>query len=229
MVRTLIVFILILTSTLLVPVSSNIFAQGSSQNDHSIRTETTILARTALHKDSVYRLFEVIQTRGRWILPDVGYIDFGDTGDYREFWGGGGAILHRSDHMLLIFEGLVTVAAGSATDRAIYFQPWVLFGYTITPRLTGEVVYFPYIPLNKAGVAQHLIERAKLDYDLGIFKVGGGYSGLQFGTDRWKHRPFLSTTVGLGRLGALELWVQKVSGEGRHLRTQIRYSLNLTH
>ena len=220
---------LIVALVLLVPVSSNAAAQGSSQDDAATPTETTILARTALHKDRTYRFFEIIQTRGRWVLPDVGYIDFGDAGSYREFWGGGGAVLHSSEHLLLICEGLVAAATGSAADGAIYFQPWVLFGYRITPRLAGETVYFPYIPLNEAGVTQHLIERAKLEYDLGVVKVGGGYGGFKFDKDQWQHRPFLTTTLEMGRLGALELWLQRTPGEGRNVRTVIRYKINIGH
>ena len=220
---------LILALSLLVPVSSNATAQDSAQDDVATPTDTTILARTALHEDRTYRLFEVIQTRGRWVLPDVGYIDFGDSGSYREFWGGGGAVLHSSEHLLLIVEGLVATATGPAADGAVYLQPWVLFGYRITPRLAGETVYFPYIPLNEAGFTQHLIERAKLEYDLGVIKVGGGYGGFKFDQDQWQHRPFLTTTLKMGRLGNLEFWLQRVPGEGRNLRAQIRYSLNLRH
>ena len=114
---------LILTLMLLIPISSNAAAQDSSQKDAATPTDTTILARTALHKDRTYRLFEFIQTRGRWVLPDVGYIDFGDAGSYREFWGGGGAVLHDSEHLLIIFEGLVAAATGPAADGAVYLQP----------------------------------------------------------------------------------------------------------
>ncbi len=223
LVRTLILF------SVLAAASSNSLAQDSSRKDAATPTDTTILTRTALHKDRTYRFFEVIQTRGKWVLPDMGYIDFGEAGSYREFWAGGGAVLHSSDHFLVIFEGLVAAATGPAADGAVYLQPWILFGYRITPRLAGEVVYFPYIPLNEAGVTQHLVERAKLEYDLGVVKVGGGYGGFKFDRDRWQHRPFLTTTLELGRLGALEFWLQRTPGEGRNLRTVIRYKINIRH
>jgi hypothetical protein len=75
-----------------------------------------------------------------------------------------------------------------------------------------------------------LIERAKLEYDLGVVKVGGGYGAFKFDKDQWEHRPFLTTTtLEMGRLGAVEFWLQRTSGEGHNLRTQIRSSLNLSH
>ena len=74
-----------------------------------------------------------------------------------------------------------------------------------------------------------MIERAKLEYDLGVIRVGGGYSGFKFDRGPWEHRPFLTTTLEMGRLGALEFWLQRTPGEGLNLRTQIRYSLNVRH
>ena len=78
--RNLIVAVLAIASTLpSTPVSA-----GNSD------TRTVLLARGGVHVGNfTYRYLEVFQERGRLILPDAGYIDFGNAGHSREFFIGG--------------------------------------------------------------------------------------------------------------------------------------------
>lgn len=85
---------------------------------------------------------------------------------------------------------------------------------------------FPYLPLSGAGNRQWVIERAKLEYALShALKIGVGYGGYQFGGQPWQHKPFATATITPvhGKLGSLELWLQKLP-HGK-AQVQIRYEL----
>src|SRR3989344_3890479 len=127
-------------------------------------TETFVIGRTGVRDDAktTYHIVEVFQQRGRWIFPDVGYIDFADPKQYREFFVGAGAVLFTSKHITIIEEVYLDKAAGPASGNALYFQPWTLVVFNLAPKLSGEAVYFLYLPLNKAARIQHVIERVKL-------------------------------------------------------------------
>lgn len=192
-------------------------------------TQTFVVARTGVQDDakSTYRYAEVFQQRGRWIFPDVGYIDFVDAKQYREYFVGAGAVLFTSKRITIIEEGYLDKAAGPASGGALYFQPWTLVAVTVTPKLSGEVVYFPYLPLNKAARIQHVLERAKLEYDFKHFKIGAGYGAYQYGDGPWTNRPLVTTTLKGGHLGDLELWLQRMPGD--HVQLQVRYAKIFKH
>ena len=184
------------------------------------QTETTVIARMGMRNFATYHYFEAFQERGRWIAPDVVYIDFGKN-NYREVAVGGGAILYNSTHFTIIEEGSLDLATGPSAHGARYFLPWTYVGYRITPKIRGETVYFPLLPLNKAARIQQILERSKLEYDFGHFKLGVGYGAYRLGDGDWQHKPFLTTTLKGGGLGDLELWVQRLPGN--HVQAQIRY------
>jgi hypothetical protein len=188
--------------------------------------ETVLLLRTASDRGA-YHYAEVIHQRGKAIIADVGYIDFDEASAYREFWVGGGAVAIDTKRFTLAAEGLVDKPFGSAAGSAIYLQPWFLARSRISGRLGAEAVYFPYIPLNDDGRAQHVLERAKLEYDFEHLKVGGGYGAYKFADHAWHHKPFVSTTVKGGGLGNLEFWLQRLPGND--LTVQIRYAKVFIH
>jgi hypothetical protein len=199
-----------------------------ARSEEKQQTKTIAIARTGFltgDGQTTYRLVEVFQVRGKWILTDVGYIDFGNTGVYRETFIGAGWTVLDSKQITIIEEGYFDQASGPSSKGAMYFQPWTYIGYKITSRLGGETVYFPYLPLNKAGRVQHVVERAKLEYDFKYFKVGGGYGGYRFGSYDWQHKPFITATLKAGRLGNFEVWLQRMpSSTGKnHAQVQLRY------
>ena len=187
-------------------------------------TPTIVAAWTGVRNDgkSTYRFAGVIQKRGRWTLLDIGYIDFDHPGQYREVFIGGGGTVYDSKLFTFIAEGLINKASGPASGGALYLQPWFLAIYRLTPKINGEVVYFPYLPLNKAGRIQHVLERAKLEYDFKHLKVGGGYGAYQYGDGPWQNKPFTTTTLKGGRVGDLEVWLQKMPEQ--HFQVQLRYT-----
>lgn len=191
------------------------------------QTETVMIARMGVARSGpTYHFVEVFQIRDGWILSDVGWIDF-STSDYGEAFAGIGRVMVKTSHITLINELYIAATVGSASQGAIYIQPWTLVAYTVSSKLAGEAVAFPYVPLNKQARKQWVIERIKLEYDLGLIKVGGGYGAYQFADEEWQHRPFVSVTARSSKLGDLEVWWQhlpqtKVRDDGSQI--QLRFS-----
>ena len=70
--------------------------------------------------------------------------------------GGGGAVAvgrGSTTFETCRFLGNHTDTEGSS-GGAFYLQPWMLVAYNLTRRLGAQAVYFPYLPLNKAGRIQ---------------------------------------------------------------------------
>jgi hypothetical protein len=205
------------------------FAQDATTTDPAVTPTTTIfVARTGVRTDvphaTTYRLFEVFQLHGKWIVPDGGYIDFG-TGRYHELFIGGGRTLYDGKKAMLVEELYFDQAIGPLALSARYLQPWTLLQIRFAPKWTSETVYFPYLPLNQSALVQHVLERAKLEYTVNkTFKFGGGYAGYKYGDDRWQNKPLVTTTVST-RGGAFEFWLQKMPGGAQ---VQVRYTLAYT-
>lgn len=194
------------------------------------RVATTFLARAGWDRGFTYRFFEAIHARGRWIAPDVGYIDFGQARAYREFWAGGGYVVHASPRTTVVAEGYFAQATGPRAGGARYLQPWMLVAHRPAPRLRAEALYFAYLPLNEAGTFQQVLERAKLEATFGRISAGVGYGAYKAEGSAWRHKPFVTFTVGAGQWGSLELWVQRDRAPtGDDLQAQVRYSLTVAH
>lgn len=191
----------------------------------AVPTVSLLIARTGLRTDaphaSTYHFVEFLQARGRWIYPDIGYIDFGH-GNYREFFAGAGHTFWSGKWATLVEELYFDQATGPASKSARYVQPWTLIDCRFSSKLTSEVVYFPYLPLNRSARIQHVLERAKVEYALTQgWKIGAGYAGYKYGDYQWQNRPLLTTTVSI-RAGSFEFWLQKLPGGGQ---VQMRYQL----
>jgi hypothetical protein len=196
-------------------------ALATARAQEASAVDTCVIARTATDQGA-YHYAQVFQQRGKWIYPDVGYIDFNHSGEYREVWVGAGGVLLNTTHLIVVGEGYINKVLGSASVGALYLQPWMLVAYNLTPKLGGQVVYFPYLPLNGAGRVRHVLERAKLEYDFGHFKLGGGYGGDRFGDGDWQSKPFVTATIKPGPIGAVELWLQHLPGN--RSTVQVRYA-----
>ncbi|MBS1841605.1 MAG: hypothetical protein JSS69_00930 [Acidobacteria bacterium] len=168
-----------------------------------------------------YHFLELLQFRGNWIYPDVGYIDFAH-GNYRELFVGAGRTLHKGKRLTLTEELYFVQATGPAAKSARYLWPWTLVQLRFTRKFTSETLYFPYLPLNNSGHIQHVLERSKFEYAVTeSWQVGVGYGGYKFADSEWQHKPFLTTTLST-RAGAFELWLQKLP-DGAQI--QLRYAL----
>ena len=182
---------------------------------------TVVIARIAVKDAATFRFAEVFHEFGKWVFPDVGYIDYGGAGDYREFFAGLGRTLVRSPSVTLVGEVYYLQAAGDQSGSARYVLPWVLLAYRSPHRIVGEAVYFPYVPLNSTAYRQHVLERAKLEYAFDRLKVGAGYGAYQARGVAWQHRPFVTMTVTPPRIGDVEVWLQRVPELGYQF--QLRY------
>src|SRR5436305_2024089 len=100
------------------------FSQGAPPTPE---TKTVFLARYGQRLQSpstaTFHYLELFQIRRRWVLPDVGYIDFGRN-DYREMFVGGGYTFYDGKHVTLIEEMFFVQASGSAANQARYLMPW---------------------------------------------------------------------------------------------------------
>jgi hypothetical protein len=104
---------------------------------------------------------EFLQIRDRWILPDIGYINFGH-GNYHEYYIGGGRTLIENRYTSFDQELLYLGTAGSAAGGAKYLQPWSMLRVRFTPKFTNETVYFLYLPVNRVHIAEALENRSGL-------------------------------------------------------------------
>ena len=202
---------------------SPVFAQNAPPPSE---TTTIFLARHAqtLQRQSTATMhyLELFQVRRRWVLPDIGYIDFGHN-DYREMFIGGGYTLYEGKQLNFIEELFFEKAFGSRANDAKYLVPWTMVQYRLTDNLGGEAVYFPYVPLNKSGRAQHVLERMKLERNIGKrWKAGAGLGGYKYADNAWSHKPFLTTTLST-RWGDWEFWLQRLPGN--RAQFQIRYAI----
>jgi hypothetical protein len=206
------------TTILLLAVLAMFSASAQTNN-----TENFFIARMGMTNKATYHLVEAFQQRGRWLGPDIGYIDFAKASEYRELFIGGGAVLLDSKYLTVMEEGLIDKATGPKSGNATYFLPWTRVAYRITPKVGGETVYFPYLPLNKAGRIQHVLERAVMEYDLSRrLRFGTGYAAYQFGNGPWESKPLLTATIKTVTYGNFTFWLQRLPDN--RASAQIRYS-----
>jgi hypothetical protein len=193
--------------------------------DGSKPTETLFFARTGESLIGPYtatiHYLEFLQVRNNWIVPDVGYIDFGH-GNYREWYIGGGRTLVDNKYASFEQELLYVGTAGSAAGGAKYLQPWSMLRVRFTPKFTNETSYFLYLPINDAGKFHHVLERAKFEYRIQPrWKIGAGYAGVQLPGATWINKPLLTTTIST-KAGAFEFWLQRIPGGAQ---VEVRYAL----
>ena len=181
-------------------------------------TQTTIITRLAMRNAATQHYFQVYQTRGKWVGPDILYVDFG-KGNYRETLAGAGRIWYSGQpkpkwpKLGLAQVNYVVQTTGPASHGAMYFLPWTKLDYKFSERLSGNTVYFFYAPLNQAGKFHQSLERAKLEYSFcKTFKAGAGYGGSKASGKPWQNKPMLTATVKCGALGDVEFWLQRLPG-----------------
>ncbi len=167
-----------------------------------------------------YRVAEWAQQRGRWILPDFGYYDTGYGKDQLWFTGAG-ADLTRSKHFDWEQEIYFAQEAGPESTNKRSLWIWPVFDVRFRPRLTGEFVPYPTIPLDRAEKAGFAVDRAKIEYAATYhWKAGLGYAGCSE-AGGWKNSPFLTTSRAT-RVGKFEFWLERISGGAQ---VQLRYML----
>jgi hypothetical protein len=204
-------------------------AFSQDQNSAS-RTATIAMARWGERAESpvinTYHFAEVFQVRGKWVYPDIGYVDFGRN-NYREVFAGGGYTFLNGKRITAVGELFYEQALGPSTHNDRWLVPWTLLQYRITPKLGAEASYFAYAPLSSTAIVQHVLERAKLEYKIkSHWKIGAGYAGKKAENNPLQNRPFLTTTF-ITKEGDLEFWLQRLPQNV--LQVQIRYKLVYLH
>jgi hypothetical protein len=183
-------------------------------------TENWFIDRLAMRNAATQHYSQFYQQRGSWIGPDVIYVDFGKS-NYRELDFGGGKVFVKRKHFSIAHEEYFVQTSGSASHDARYILPWTKVDYKLTSKIGGNAVYFFYAPLNQTAKFHQSIERAKMEYDFGRFKLGAGYGGSKASGKDWQNKPMLTTTLKSGKFGSVEFWLQRLPGN--HAQLQIRY------
>jgi hypothetical protein len=167
-----------------------------------------------------YRFFEWTQIRGRWIVPDIGYLDTGYGKDQIWFAGGGAYILQRP-HLDWYQEIYVTQEAGEQSTNKRSLWIWPVLDARFRPRLIGQLAAYPTIPLDQAQRWGMDVDRAKIEWlATPHWNTGAGYSGVIDDARSWQNKPFLSVTRKT-RAGDFEFWLQRLPAGGQ---VQARYT-----
>jgi hypothetical protein len=159
-----------------------------------------------------YRVFEWEQMRGRWIAPDVGYYDTGYGKDQIWFAGAGGEVVH-SKHVDWVQELYVLQEAGPESTDKRFMWLWPVLDFRFRPRVTGELVAYPTIPLDRAQRWAYDVDRSKIEWAATSHCLGASSS--------CQHSPFLTVTRAT-RAGNFEVWLQRVPTGAQ---VQLRYTL----
>jgi hypothetical protein len=168
-----------------------------------------------------YRLFEFIQQRGRWILPDLGYYDVGRF-DVQLWYAGAGAELRHFRHAVWTEEVYLVQQEGSTAHNQHALFLWSQIDAKLKPRLTVQAIAYPTVPLNRAQRWGFDIDRAKMEYAVRPHLLAGvGYSASVGADCTWQNRPFVTSTV-INRAGSWEFWLERMPGGAQ---VQMRYQI----
>jgi hypothetical protein len=189
-------------------------------------TENWLIQRLGTRNAATMHYNQFYQQRGRWIGLDVIHIDYGKN-NYQELFFGGGRVLVKdkplgSAKVSLTHEEYLGAAVGSASKSAKYVLDWTKVDYKFSTKIGGNAVYYAYLPLNAGAYFHQGIERAKVEYDFGRFKLGAGYAWSKAGGKPGQNKPMFVPTLKLGKFGSLEFWAQRIPGN--HFLAQVRYA-----
>lgn len=208
-------------------------ASGSGSGDpaglESDPTAAWLVVRTGIRDGFAFRLVETVIKRDRWIQLDLGYFDVGNASEYRRMWvGGGGAVLARPA-VRLELKSAFSLSEGAATVGERYLLSNAYLVARPGPRWLVEISHTESFPLDGRAQRQHALDRARLEYELGRQQLGVGYAGYRAGASGWEHRPFVSVSRSIPRLGEIELWVQRIERpDGPTARLQLRFARRLS-
>jgi hypothetical protein len=197
----------------------------SGESDHNRPVVDIYVLRTGEQLQSphvfTYRVAEWEQMRGRWIFPDVGYYDTGYAKDQIWFTGAGADILHAK-HVDWQQEIYISQEAGPESGHKRSIWIWPVFDVRFRPRLTGQFVAYPTIPLDRAQRWEYSVDRTKIEWAISPhWQVGAGYAGGLCASRSWQNNPFL-TVSRTTRAGKIETWLEQMSGGAQ---VQLRYLL----
>ncbi len=204
-------------------VAGTVVCAAQDQKPAHVPTTSVLLVRTGQNLQApytgTYHLAELFQMRGRWIAPDMGYVDFA-TNTYREFFAGGGYTVVNRKKATLSLEGFFVQDTGPAAKGARYFWANPIMTVQFTPKWTWQTGYISYLPINHSGTFQQVLERSKMQYAFTkSVKAGAGYAMYQTPGKPVQNKPFATITFAT-RAGSIELWAQHVP---KGAQVQARY------
>lgn len=169
-----------------------------------------IAGSTSIEDGVAYRLVETVLERGRRIEIEAAYADLGEPGEYRKVWLGGRGTVVDLPRLRLELTAALSKSAGTAAAGERHVQSKASLEARPSADWIVEVSYTDSAPLNDTAVRKHSLDRVRLVYQVGRYRVGAGYAGYQDGRQSWEHRPFVSLSRSVRGLGEAELWLQRI-------------------
>jgi hypothetical protein len=203
--------------------SGTVMCAAQDHNPAHAPTTSVLLVRTGQNLQApftgTYHLAELFQMRGKWIVPDMGYVDFAKD-NYRELFAGGGWTFVNRKKVTLTGEGFFVQDTGPNAKGARYLWANPILNVHFTPKWTWQTGYLSYFPLNHSGTFQQVLERSKVEHPVASFmKLGAGYGMYETPRSPVQNKPFVTATFAT-RAGSLELWCEHMP---KGAQVQARY------
>lgn len=215
-------------------VAQSVSAQTNT-NDGSAETaanaipwETTLFLRTsAARNGQFFNYTEAAVDNGRWVVLDAGWLNFGQAG-YAEVFVGAGRIHCIGKRGTLIEELYFDRSYGYLSDHASYLQTYVSAEYQFGKGWSADTNLFPYLPIDKKGTFQLVVDRASLRKKLNDrIQVSAGYSAFKFGNTPLVNKEFGSLILLTKSRGSFETMLMHFPGLPGGFGAQFRYVLTL--
>jgi hypothetical protein len=190
--------------------------------------ETALFLRTtAARNGQFFNYTEAAVDNGRWVVLDGGWLNFGQAG-YAEVFVGAGRIHSIGKRGTLIEELYFDRSYGYLSDHASYLQTYVSAEYQFGKGWSADTNLLPYLPLNKKGTFQLVVDRASLRKRLNDrLQVSAGYSAFKFGNTPLVNKEFGSLILLTKSRGSFETMLIHFPGLPGGFGAQFRYVLTL--
>lgn len=159
---------------------------------------------------------------GKKVDVDAGYLTYPGISTGEAYIGAGYTLIAK-ENFFFVFEGLVDFETGNKTAHGVYFQPWIAFGGKCKKLNYGGVI-FPYLPLNKAGAKQLVIENITLSTKIPGGNLEGGYAAYASDAAGYHNKPFIGFTPNWKPLNNITIWYQRDTKTHGNI-IQIRFHL----
>jgi len=176
------------------------------------QADTMVFARMAGWNAPTFHFLDIVQTRGRLVLPDIGYVDFGRS-NYRELYGGG-LVVYPGKHFSWIQECYFVRSLRRVANGASYLQPWTFVACSIPQtRFLGETLYFTYLPLNRAGRIQYVFGSCQAGTRLPQVQGGGRLCRIPIRADIVAEQAIRHGNHQGGRIGISGILAATIAGK----------------
>jgi len=209
-------------------VCTNLFAEDAPAPVQKPALENSVSLRTSFADSGMFLNYaEFITSYGKWMIFDPGWLNFGNL-RYGEGFIGGGRVW-TIGKTVVVGELYYDRSYGDLSDHANYLQTFLGVSHQFGSGYSVDGTGFPYIPLDRKGTKQFVLDHVTFRKALNKKWQGGiGYAAYRFGNNPVQHKPLLSLTYS-SKVGSLETILMHVPNSPGAVGVQFRYSANLPH